>query len=44
MALEPEQAFAAQRDGLRLILSKAELVLTKSLQQHQVRFAAVEHQ
>lgn len=44
MALEPEQAFAAQRDGLRLILSKAEQVLAKSLQQHQVRFAAVEHQ
>ncbi|MBY0420102.1 MAG: GGDEF domain-containing protein [Pararheinheimera sp.] len=42
--LKPEQAFAAQREGLKLILAKAELVLNKSLQQHQVRFAAAEHQ
>lgn len=44
VALKPEQAFAAQRDGLKLILAKAERVLNKSLQQHQVRFAAAEHQ
>ena len=42
--LKSEQAFAAQRDGLKLILAKAERVLTKSLEQHQVRFAPAEHQ
>lgn len=44
VALKPEQAFAAQRDGLKLILAKAERILNKSLQQHQVRFAQAEHQ
>jgi diguanylate cyclase (GGDEF)-like protein len=43
VALKPEQAFAAQRDGLKLILAKAERILNKSLQQHQVRFAQAEH-
>ncbi|OGO77444.1 MAG: diguanylate cyclase, partial [Chromatiales bacterium RIFOXYA1_FULL_46_5] len=42
--LKPEQAFAAQRAGLTLLLDKAELVLNRSLKQHQVRFAAAEHQ
>lgn len=42
--LKPEQAFAAQREGLKFLLDKAERVLNKSLQQHQVRFAADEHQ
>jgi len=44
VALKPEQAFADQMDNLKLLLSKAERVLTKNLQQHQVRFAAAEHQ
>ncbi|MFC4654078.1 GGDEF domain-containing protein [Rheinheimera marina] len=44
VALKPEQAFAAQRDGLKQILAKAQRVLNKSLQRHQVRFAATEHQ
>ena len=44
VALKPEQAFAAQRDGLKLILAKAERILNKSLQKHQVRFAQAEHQ
>lgn len=43
VALKPEQAFAAQRDGLKLILAKAERILNKSLQKHQVRFAQAEH-
>lgn len=42
--LKPEQAFALQREGLKFILDKAERVLNKSLQQHQVRFAPAEHQ
>lgn len=42
--LEPEQAFAQQRESLTFLLDKAVRVLNKSLQQHQVRFAAVEHQ
>jgi diguanylate cyclase (GGDEF)-like protein len=42
--LKPEQAFAAQREGLKFLLDKTERVLNKSLQQHQVRFAADEHQ
>lgn len=44
VALKPEQAFAAQRDGLKLILAKAERILNKSLQKHQVRFAQAEHE
>ncbi|RVT46004.1 GGDEF domain-containing protein [Rheinheimera sediminis] len=44
VVLAPEQAFAEQRDGLKLILTKAERILTKSLQQHQIRFAPAEHQ
>ncbi|WP_233079826.1 GGDEF domain-containing protein [Rheinheimera soli] len=42
--LKPEQVFAAQREALKTLLDKTELVLNKSLQQHQVRFAAAEHQ
>jgi diguanylate cyclase (GGDEF)-like protein len=44
VALKPEQAFAAQRDGLKAILAKAERILNKSLLKHQVRFAQAEHQ
>lgn len=44
VALKPEQAFADQRAGLKFLLDKAVLLLNKSLQQHQVRFAAEEHQ
>lgn len=44
VTLKPEQAFADQRAGLKFLLDKAVRLLNKSLQQHQVRFAAVEHQ
>jgi diguanylate cyclase (GGDEF)-like protein len=44
VTLKPEQAFADQRAGLKFLLDKAVRLLNKSLQQHQVRFAAAEHQ
>lgn len=42
--LEPEEAFATQREALKYLLDRAVRVLNKSLQQHQVRFAPTEHQ